>query len=92
MEKKNWEPCPRCGSNRVQPRGTLFLALVGVGLIGISLWLLIIPPVGIAGILLGILFIIVAPLSKGMVQCQDCNFNWKYPYKEKKNEEEIREK
>lgn len=41
---------------------------------------------------LGIFMIISAPLSKGNLQCQDCNFNWKYPYKEKKNEEEIREK
>jgi len=83
MSQDNWEPCPRCGSNRVQPRGTLFLALVGVGLIGISIWLLIIPPVGIAGILLGILFIIAAPLSKGTVQCQDCNYSWKFPHEKK---------
>lgn len=92
MEKKNWEACPRCGSNRVQARGTAFLMIVGFCLIGISIWLLIIPPVGIAGILFGIFMIISAPLSKGNLQCQDCNFNWKYPYIEKKNEEEIREK
>lgn len=83
MEKKNWEPCPRCGSNRVQARGTAFLMIVGFCLIGISIWLLIIPPVGIAGILLGILFIIAAPLSKGTVQCQDCNYSWKFPHEKK---------
>ena len=80
MEKKNWEACPRCGSNRVQATGTAFLMIEGFCLIGISIWLLIIPPVGIPGILFGIFMIISAPLSKGNLQCQDCNFSWKYPY------------
>lgn len=84
MSQNNWEPCPRCGSNRVQPRGTFFMALVGFMLLGVSFWLLIIPPIGIAGMIFGILLIIAAPLSKGVVQCQDCNFSWEYPY-EKKN-------
>ncbi len=89
MEKKNWEPCPRCGSNRVQARGTAFLVILGFCLIGISIWLLIIPPVGIAGMLFGILLIIVAPLAKGNLQCQDCNFNWKYPYEENERRSDI---
>ena len=89
MSQNNWEPCPRCGSNRVQARGTAFLMIVGFCLIGISIWLLIIPPVGIAGILFGIFMIISAPLSKGNLQCQDCNFNWKYPYEENERRSDI---
>jgi len=73
----------------VQARGTAFLMIVGFCLIGISIWLLIIPPVGIAGILFGIFMIISAPLSKGNLQCQDCNFNWKYPYEENERRSDI---
>jgi len=83
MAQKQWEPCPRCGSNRVQSRGTVFFALIGIVLIGISIWLLIIPPIGIAGIIFGALFLAIAPFTKSIVQCEDCKHSWKYPYKEK---------
>ncbi len=82
-QKQQWEPCPRCGSNRVQAHGTFFFFLLGIGLIGISIWLLILPPIGIAGIIAGLLLIVISPFTKGILQCKDCNFSWKYPYKKK---------
>lgn len=81
MEKKNWEPCPRCGSNRVQAYSRLLFALVGIAMIGISIWLLIIPFIGLFGILFGLFILILSPFAKGMLHCEDCGFTWKYPYK-----------
>lgn len=46
-KKEKWEPCPRCGSNKVKSRGGCFFALVGICMISFGIWLLIIPPVGI---------------------------------------------
>lgn len=64
MEKKNWEPCPRCGSNRVQAYSRLLFALVGIAMIGISIWLLIIPFIGLFGILFGLFILILSPSRK----------------------------
>jgi len=77
MSQGNWEPCPRCGSNRVESRGIAFFLLLGIVLVGVSIWLLIIPPVGIAGIALGLIFLIMAPFSKNILQCQDCKKSWR---------------
>ncbi|MDR9755819.1 MAG: hypothetical protein RJR35_03600 [Thermoanaerobacterales bacterium] len=78
-KKEVWEPCPRCGSNRVQPRGGVFFFILGFCLMGISIWLLIIPPIGIAGIVIGLIFMLIAPFAKNQLQCQDCHKAWKYP-------------
>ena len=79
-----WEPCPRCNSNRVVSRGGCFFAVLGFCLLGISIWLLIIPPVGIAGIIIGVLLMLASPLMRNMLQCQDCKYSWKYPHKKNK--------
>ena len=81
MGKDKWEPCPRCNSNKVESRGGCFFFLLGFCLTGVSIWLLIIPPIGIAGIVLGILLMLISPFMKGMLQCKDCNNSWKYPAK-----------
>ena len=78
-KKEKWEPCPRCGSNRTEARGIGFYLFFGFCLIGVSIWLLIIPPLGIAGIVVGLAIMLVAPLMKNNFQCKDCNHNWKYP-------------
>lgn len=83
MSKKDrWEPCPRCESNRVQPARTGCMLLIGgICLIGLGLWLLIIPFVGIPMVIVGIGFILFSlfagPATKGMLQCQDCHNAWK---------------
>ncbi|OPZ97062.1 MAG: hypothetical protein BWY70_01594 [Bacteroidetes bacterium ADurb.Bin408] len=81
--KKVWEPCPRCGSNRVQSRGGCFMAIMGLGIMSVGLWILIIPVLGwIAGplaMLLGLIILITSPLAKNDLQCQDCHNTWKYP-------------
>lgn len=90
-KSEKWEPCPRCGSNRVESRGGCFFFLAGLALTGISIWLLIIPPIGILGIVIGIALMIASPFAKNMLQCQDCKKSWKYPatnnpYKKIENE------
>ena len=78
-KETNWEPCPRCGSNRVESRGGCFFAVLGFCLLGVSIWLLIIPPIGVAGIILGVLLMLSSFFMKNMLQCQDCKKAWKYP-------------
>lgn len=75
---KAWEPCPRCGSNKVESRGGCFWFLTGFSLTGCSIWLLIIPPIGILGILLGLFLMCIAPFAFNMLQCKDCNHAWRY--------------
>ena len=80
-KKENWEPCPRCKSNRVEPRGILFYIMMGIMLMGVSLILLIIPPIGILGILVGLGFIAYAPFTRGTLYCKECKKSWR-PKKE----------
>jgi len=94
--KDNWERCPRCGSNKVEARGGCFFALVGIGLISVSFWLLIIPPIGIVGLIAGFGVLFFSPFAKNSLECQDCKNRWKYPaenneYREKGKDEKIEE-
>ena len=80
-KKEAWEPCPRCGSNRVVSRGGCFRAIMGLGIMSIGLWILIIPILGwIAGpvlMLFGLIILISSPGTKNQLQCQDCHNTWK---------------
>lgn len=74
---KDWEPCPRCGSNKVTTlgKGAMFLIFIGSG--GCLIWTgIIFPPMFfIAGAL-----IIASPIGfvlPKMNQCKDCNKSWK---------------
>ncbi|MDD4780345.1 MAG: hypothetical protein PHT02_07055 [Tissierellia bacterium] len=80
MGKTNdlWQPCPRCGSKKVTSMGRGFFFLLGLILTSISIWLLIIPPVGIVGIIAGVVFMAISPFMKGILQCKDCKKSWKY--------------
>lgn len=68
MQDKKWEPCPRCGSNRTQSRGGCFMAIMGLGIMSIGLWVMLIPVLGwIAGpllLLIGLVILIASPLAK----------------------------
>ena len=78
MSEKKWQPCPRCGSSNVQSFGKGFFFILGFCLAGISIWLLIIPPVGVAGIILGLGLMVISPFAKPVLQCKDCKKSWKY--------------
>ena len=80
--RDKWESCPRCESKNVKKRGVLFSLLVGISLVGVSLWLLIIPPIGIVGILIGLVVLISAPFTKDNLVCESCNKTWKYPFED----------
>ncbi|MEC5422116.1 hypothetical protein QGM71_01240 [Virgibacillus sp. C22-A2] len=72
-----WEACPRCESKNVHKMGFLFVLLVGIGMFGISIWLLIIPPVGILGMIIGLVLMVVSPFTAKQLQCKDCKKTWK---------------
>jgi len=74
---KDWERCPRCGSNRVEKRGTAFFITMGFIIICIGAVLLIIPPLGAGVILGGILCILISPFSHNVLQCTDCKKAWR---------------
>jgi|SRR5699024_10715891 len=78
----HWEPCPRCQSNRVHKVGFWYIFFIGLALLGISIWLLIIPPVGIVGIIVGLAIMIISPFGSKQLQCKDCNKVWKPTKKE----------
>lgn len=83
-KKETWEPCPRCGSKRVQARGGCFMVILGLGVMSLGIWLLLVPILGvIAGpitMLVGLLLLITSPFARNQLQCQDCHKTWKYPY------------
>lgn len=77
MRKDGWEPCPRCGSNRVEQRGKWFFFWVFLTSGGCLVWLgFLFFPLWIFAALL----ILVSPFSfliPKMNQCKDCKYAWK---------------
>lgn len=77
----NWEPCPRCGSNRTRPDslGTLFLML-GIPLTILGLILVFIPFIGVPLILGGVVFTVYGLYkkhqNKNLLRCLDCQNAW----------------
>lgn len=74
---KHWEPCPRCGSNKVTTLGkwATFLVLIGTG--SCLFWVGFLFP--FIWIFAGLL-ILVSPVSffaPKMNQCKDCKKSWK---------------
>ena len=80
-KKENWEPCPRCKSNRVESRGMFVNIMFSIMLMGMGIVLLLIPPVGIGVILVGLGFIAYAPFTRGTLYCKECKKSWR-PKKE----------
>ncbi len=90
--KKNWEPCPRCGSNKVKKhsflQNTLSATFGGLAFAGCGIWLLIIPILGILMIVLGglttlygvIMLMLIGFTGKNIRQltCSDCKLTWEY--------------
>lgn len=72
-----WEPCPRCGSIRIDERGKLFWFLVPFASGGCLVWFgLLFPLFWIFAFLL----ILLSPLGFFMPKihhCKDCNYSWK---------------
>jgi len=73
---KNRE-CPNCKSKRIQYHGTGFYALLGFLMISFSIWLLIIPPIGLIGIFIGFVILIASPFLPRNYICRDCKYTWK---------------
>lgn len=84
-----WEPCPRCGSNRVKATGILYFILFGLGMLSFGLILLFIPFIGIPMMVIGAGLLVAAPFSKGILECEDCKKSWRYPANSTKQSEQI---
>jgi len=73
---KYWEPCPRCGSKKVQTIGKLYLFLILIGTGSCLFWVgFLFPPIWIVSGLL----VLVSPIAffqKKVNQCQECNYAW----------------
>lgn len=83
-KKEAWEPCPRCGSNRVRVDGIgTFLLIIGVLLFLLGLALIFISIVGVilmfSGFVFSIYGIIKKRKNKYLLRCADCHNAWKYP-------------
>lgn len=83
--KEEWQPCPRCGSNRVQKVSMWAFLLGGVAVAGCSIWLLLISLIAIAGVivgaivfLLGLIGIIGQRFMPTTLYCKDCNNTWQF--------------
>jgi len=78
-KEEPWEPCPRCGGNRVTTTGKGTIALMGIGMISIFFWFLFLfPPAGIIGMVVGAALLLMSPFVQPMLSCQDCKKSWKY--------------
>lgn len=85
-ELGKWEPCPRCGSNKViQVRPGCLLGIIGIVTMGCMIWVVfILPIVGIIGVVVGLFFLLAAPIAsiisrkKQMFMCNDCKNKWEY--------------
>jgi len=90
LQKNEWMPCPRCGSETVTPpSGGLVGGCAGASLIGCWLmWIIFVAvimaiiffPVAIVVVIIGLIMIPVLPAigaAFGMTyQCKSCNFAW----------------
>jgi hypothetical protein len=77
MRKDGWEPCPRCGSNKVQQRGKGFFFLLFICMAGVVSFVgIFFLPLFILGGILA-LFSPIAFLLPKINQCQDCKYSWK---------------
>lgn len=79
---KDWEPCPRCDSKKVQVTGKAFWVLLMIGLGSILFWFgFLIFPLFIIGPLL----VLLSPLGALMPRqysCQECKNVWKVDKKQ----------
>jgi hypothetical protein len=71
QEPKN--KCPQCGQYKyVSMR--LYYMLIGFVMMGVSIWLLILPPIGIAGIVIGALIFLGGIFANGRL-CLNCKYS-----------------
>lgn len=86
MKQKTWEPCPRCGSKKTVYHGKGLYFFIGLIMMSCSIWLLVIPPIGIAGIVIGVIIMLASPLIQAKMACRECSFTWE-PLKKQATEE-----
>lgn len=79
---KHWEPCPRCGSKRVQVQGRLFWFILLFFTGGfLTLFGLFVPPL----LIIGVPTAVISPvglLIPTINSCRDCKKSWR-PNKKK---------
>jgi fumarate reductase subunit D len=74
---KHWEPCPRCGSNKVKLVGkaqglmSMFAAGGCLGIIFFPIWLILLP------------LMLILSLTPKSNHCEDCKHVWKVNKKKK---------
>lgn len=75
--KDNWEPCPRCGSKKVQTRGKAYWIMLPFVSGGCLIWFgFLFWPLFIVAIVLIIASPFGALLPK-INQCRECKYTWK---------------
>ncbi len=84
-KEEQWQPCPRCGSTRVEKVSMWIFLLSGLGLSGCSIWLLFIPVIGIVGIIVGLIMFVLGLVGvvtehwlPTTLQCKDCKKTWTF--------------
>ena len=75
-QQEKWEPCPRCGSKKVQGRSKWAMAMASFGMAGCLIWVGLLFP--LLWILVPVFFLVSVLLCFGKSQweCQDCKFTW----------------
>jgi rubredoxin len=68
--------CPKCGSYKVSGVGKLAIILTGMGLFSLGIWFLLIPVVGIAMMVTGLVLSIAGIFAKKTYTCDSCGFQW----------------
>lgn len=75
--KEKWQPCPRCGSSRVERQSLFLIGLVGFGC---SFWIPIVgwvlAPVFAVLAVIGLIRAIVS--RRPLYRCKECNNWWAY--------------
>lgn len=87
--KEKWEPCPRCGSNRVRTDeiGTI-LTTIGVMLLIVGIVFILIPFISLPLLLSSLIFtgygVIKKRKNKNLLRCADCHNSWIYQFEQNK--------
>lgn len=66
--------CPKCGGMETEVLKKSFFVWAGFIMIAVFFILsFVIPPLGIGGMILGVLFVLFAPFSNSYTHCRKCN-------------------
>lgn len=72
-----YEKCPRCSSYKITKITKLKGFFFSIALFSCSIWLLIIPPIGIFCMLLGLIIMPISLVYYPKNNCRNCRYTWK---------------